>query len=145
MLKEFKQFAMKGNVVDMAIGVVIGGAFGKIVSSLVEDIMMPIFSLVLGKIDFANLFIALNGEHYNSLQAAKEAGAATLNYGVFINNIIQFLIISFSIFIAIRSINKFMSKEEVEEVASTKTCPYCKSSIAIEATRCSHCTSELEG
>lgn len=145
MLKEFKEFAVKGNVIDLAIGVIIGGAFGKIVTSLVNDMIMPVIGLLIGRVDFSNLFISLDGVDYPSLSAAQEAGAVTLNYGVFINTIIEFLIISFSIFIVIRQINRFKRKEEkVEQVPTTKKCPYCYTDIHIEATRCPNCTSALE-
>ncbi|GAA0727358.1 large conductance mechanosensitive channel protein MscL [Clostridium malenominatum] len=144
MLKDFKKFAMKGNVIDLAVGVVIGGAFGKIVSSLVSDIIMPVVGLALGKIDFSNLYINLTGGEYKSLAEAKAAGAATINYGIFLNNVIDFLIIAFSIFIVIRQFNRFNKKEEVPAAPTTKKCPYCCTDIAIEASRCPHCTSVLE-
>ncbi|MGG5460189.1 large-conductance mechanosensitive channel protein MscL [Clostridium sp. B9] len=147
MWKDFKAFAMKGNVIDMAVGVVIGGAFGKIVTSLVNDIIMPLVGLLLGKIDFSNLYINLSGKEYPSLQAAKAAGAATINYGLFLNNLINFLIIAFSIFIAIREVNRFknfaIKKNEEEVKVTEKDCPFCLSKIKIEATRCPHCTSIL--
>lgn|SRR5690554_3938710 len=146
MLKEFKDFAVKGNVIDLAIGVIIGGAFGKIVTSLVNDMIMPVIGLLIGKVDFTNLFISLDGVRYPTLSAAQEAGAATLNYGIFINTIIEFLIISFSIFIAIRQINRIKKKEEKveEKIPTTKSCPYCYTDIHIEATRCPNCTSLIE-
>ncbi len=146
MIKEFKEFAVKGNVIDLAIGVIIGGAFGKIVSSLVNDVIMPVIGLLIGKVDFTNLFISLDGTRYTSLSEAKEAGAATLNYGVFINTIIEFLIITFSIFIVIRQINRFKKKEEKveEKPPTTKKCPYCYTDIHIEASRCPNCTSTIE-
>lgn len=145
MIKEFKDFAVKGNVIDLAIGVIIGGAFGKIVTSLVNDMIMPLIGLLIGKVDFTNLFISLDGTVYPSLAAAQEAGAATVNYGVFINTIIEFLIISFSIFMVIRQLNKLKNKEEKkEEKPSTKECPYCHTNIHLEATRCPNCTSQLE-
>lgn len=144
MLKEFKEFAVKGNVVDLAVGVIIGGAFGKIVTALVNDMIMPIIGLLVGKVDFTNLFLSLDGTKYPSLAAAKEAGAATLNYGIFINTIIEFLIISFSIFIVIKQLNKFKKKEEKDETApTTKTCPYCYTEIHLNATRCPNCTSKI--
>lgn len=146
MWKDFKDFAMKGNVVDMAIGVIIGGAFGKIVTSLVSDLIMPLIGMLIGKVDFSNLFIALDGGDYASLKMAQDAGAATFNYGIFINTVIEFLIIAFSIFIVIRQIEKFTKKgEEAEELAepTTKECKYCLSEINISATRCPNCTSEL--
>lgn len=145
MLKEFKNFAMKGNVVDLAIGVVIGGAFGKIVTSLVNDVIMPLVSLVTGGMDFSNKFISLDGNTYLTLSEAQEAGAATLNYGLFLTTIIDFLIIAFSIFIVIKQLSKFKKKEVVEEkTPTTKTCPYCITEISIDAKRCPHCTSSLE-
>ncbi len=144
MFKEFKEFAMKGNVLDMAIGVIMGGAFGKIVSSLVEDVIMPIFGLIFGKIDFANLYIALDGQKYETLKLAEEAKAPLLKYGLFINNIVQFIIIAFSIFLMVKGINKLSKKtEEVKEVTD-KECPFCYSTINIHATRCPSCTSELD-
>lgn len=144
-MKEFKKFAMKGNVVDLAIGVIIGGAFGKIVTSLVNDIIMPVIGLLVGGADFTNWFISLDGNTYATLAAAQDAGAATLNYGLFINAVLDFLIIAFSIFIVIKQLNKFKKKEEkVEENPTTKDCIYCKTTIPIDAVRCPHCTSTLE-
>ena|SRR5919108_4445810 len=143
MLKEFKEFAMKGNVLDMAVGVIIGAAFGKIIASLVEDVIMPPIGLALGKVDFANLFINLSGQDYPSVATAKAAGAATLNYGIFFNNILNFLIIAFAIFLVIRQFNK-LKKPEPAPAPATKDCPYCFSAIAIKATRCAHCTAELK-
>lgn len=145
MWKEFKKFAMKGNVIDLAIGVVIGGAFGKIVSSLVNDIIMPLVGRLVGKVDFSNLYINLSGTHYSSLQEAKTAGAATINYGIFLNNVINFLIISFSIFLVIKQFTKvkeIAGKKEEEKITS-KTCPYCYTEIHVDATRCPNCTSVL--
>jgi large conductance mechanosensitive channel len=142
MLKEFKEFAIKGNVLDMAIGVIIGAAFGKIVASLVEDVIMPPIGLALGNVDFANLFINLSGD-YPSVAAAKAAGAPTLNYGMFFNHILNFLIVAFTIFLVIRQFNA-MKKPEPASAPATKECPYCLSAISIKATRCSHCTSELK-
>lgn len=148
MWKEFKEFAMKGNVVDLAIGVVIGGAFSKIVTSLVNDIIMPVIGSLIGKVDFSNLYINLSGKEFNSLSEAQAAGAATINYGLFLNNLINFLIISFSIFIVIRQINRLRDfttkKEEVEVKVTEKDCPYCLTKIDIKATRCPNCTSVLE-
>lgn len=142
MFKEFKEFAVKGNVVDLAIGVIIGGAFGKIVTSLVNDMIMPIIGGLIGNIDFSNFFISLDGTKYTTLKQAQEAGAATLNYGLFLNAIIEFLIISFSIFIVIRQINKF-KKEEAPAPVTTKKCEFCYTEIPLKATRCPHCTSIL--
>lgn len=142
MLKEFKEFINRGNVVDMAVGVIIGGAFGKIVSSLVEDVLMPVIGKLTGGGSVANLFVALDGNDYATMEAAQEAGAATLNYGAFIQSIIDFLIIAFVIFLFVKQINK-MKKDEPEAAPTTKKCPFCKTEIAIEATRCPNCTSEL--
>ena len=136
MLSEFKQFVMRGNVVDLAIAVIIGTAFGKIVASFVEDVLMPPIGLALGKVDFSNLFINLSGQDYPSVAVAKAAGAATLNYGIFLNHIINFLIIAFAIFLLIKQINRMPAP-------ATKDCPYCFSSIPLKATRCPHCTSDL--
>lgn len=149
MLKEFKEFAVKGNIMDLAIGVIIGGAFGKIVTSLVNDIIMPLIGLLLGKVDFTNLFLVLGevpeGQKLLTLEAAKESGVATLNYGLFINNIIDFLIVAFSMFLVMRQINRFTRKKEPEAVViETKQCKYCYSDIHKEATRCPHCTSEVD-
>ena len=144
MLKEFKKFAFKGNVVDLAVAVIIGAAFGAIVNSLVKDVIMPVIGLLFGKVDFTNLFIVLGEGRFDTLEAAKEAGASTLNYGLFINAVISFLIIAFSIFLIIWQITKFKKKEEVPApVPATKKCPYCMSEIDIEAKKCAHCTSDL--
>jgi large conductance mechanosensitive channel len=143
MLKEFKEFVMRGNVLDLAVAVVIGAAFGKIIASLVDDIIMPPIGLALGNVDFANLFVNLSGKDYPSVAAAKAAGAATLNYGIFFNTIFSFLIIAFVIFLLIRSYSK-MQKPKLAPAPTTKDCPYCLSPIPIKATRCAHCTSELK-
>lgn len=143
MWKEFKEFAMKGNVIDLAIGVVIGGAFGKIVSSLVDDIIMPLFGLLVGQRKFTNLFITLGNGHFNTIDEAKKAGVATLNYGLFLNNVLDFLIIAFSIFIVIKQINRISKKKE-EESPKEKECKYCYTKIHINATRCPNCTSNLD-
>lgn len=143
-LKEFREFAMRGNVIDLAIGVIIGGAFGKIVTSLVNDIIMPLIGLILGPVDFKERFIPLDGKTYATLAAAQEAAAPTLNYGNFINLIIDFIIVAFVIFLVIRWFNRMKSKQPQESAApTTKECPYCLSTIAIKATRCPNCTSEL--
>lgn len=142
MIKEFKEFISKGNVMDMAVGVIMGGAFGKIVSSLVNDLLMPLIGLILGGVDFSNLFIALDGGNYASLAAAEEAGAALFKYGAFIQNIIDFLIIAFCIFLMVKAFNK-TKKEEPAPAPTTKACPYCKSEIAIDAVKCPHCTADL--
>jgi large conductance mechanosensitive channel len=149
MFKEFKEFATKGNVVDMAVGIVVGAAFGAIVASFVADVIMPPIGLLLGKVDFSNLFAVLKSGAvpgpYASVAAAKQAGAVTLNYGAFINTIISFLIIAFAVFLVIRQINKLRAKPEAPAAApATKECPYCYSAIAIKATRCPFCTSTLK-
>lgn len=144
MLKEFKEFALRGNVLDMAVGIIIGAAFGKIVSSLVNDIIMPPIGLLLGNVDFSNLFVNLSGGRYESLAAAQEAGAATINYGVFFNTVIDFVIVAFAVFLLVRQVNRLQRKEEEEPAEpTTKDCPYCLSTVPIKATRCPHCTSEL--
>lgn len=140
MLSEFKKFAMRGNVMDMAVGIIIGGAFGKIVSSFVGDVLMPPIGRLLGNVDFSNLFINLSGGDYATLAAAKEAGAATLNYGAFINTVIDFLIIALAIFIMVKAMNRLMEKKpEAPAAPTTKNCPECLSEIPIKATRCAHC------
>ena len=143
MLKEFKEFAMRGNVIDLAVGVIIGAAFNKIVTSFVNDILMPPIGLLLGHIDFSNLFIDLSGNSHQTLSEAKEAGAPTLNYGLFINNVIDFLIVAFALFLLIRQINRLIRWKKEEKEADTKKCPYCLSTVPIKATRCAHCTSQL--
>ena len=148
---EFKNFAMRGNVIDMAVGIIIGAAFGKIVDSLVKDVIMPPIGLLLGKVDFTNLFLVLKEgatpAPYNSLSAAQEAGAVTMNLGVFVNAVISFLIVAFAVFILIKAINELQAKMDKKEaqvvVKTTKSCPFCCSEISINATRCPHCTSEL--
>jgi large conductance mechanosensitive channel len=143
MLKEFKEFAMRGNVLDMAIGIIIGAAFGRIITSLVNDVLMPPIGLLLGKVDFSSLYINLSGGSYPSVAAAKAAGAATISYGLFINAIIDFVIVAFVIFILIRQMNRLNRKTTEPAVPTAKDCPYCYTSIPINATRCPHCTSEL--
>jgi len=142
MLKEFKEFALKGNVVDLAIAVIIGGAFGKIVTSLVNDIIMPPFGMLLGGVNFSDLFISLNGQSYPSLAAATAAGAPTINYGVFLNNIISFLIIAWVLFLVVKGMNAFKQAPAPSE-PNTKACPHCAMEIPLKATRCPHCTSNL--
>jgi large conductance mechanosensitive channel len=149
-LKEFKEFAMRGNVVDMAVGIIIGGAFGTIVKSMVSDILMPPIGLLMGGVDFSNLFIVLKdgsgGGALNSLAEAQAAGAVTINYGVFLNGVISFLIVAFAVFMLIRGINQLKRKEEAPPAEpTTKDCQFCQLSIPIKATRCGHCTSELKG
>ena len=142
MLKEFKEFAMKGNVVDMAVGVIIGGAFGKIVSSLVSDVMMPPIGKLLGGVDFTGLFLNLSGAPQPSLAAAKAAGVPTLNYGVFLQSVFDFIIVAFAIFILVKQMNR-LKKPEPTAAPTTKNCPQCLSTIPIKATRCAHCTSNV--
>ncbi len=142
MVKEFKEFALKGNLVDMAVAFILGAAFGKIVTSLVENVLMPPIGLLLGKMDFSNMFVNLSGKPYESLAAAKAAGAATLNYGLFINAVIDFVIVAFVLFMVIRSFNKL--RREEAPVVDTKECPFCFTKAPLKATRCPACTSELE-
>jgi large conductance mechanosensitive channel len=142
MLKEFREFIMRGNVVDLAVGVIIGGAFGKIVSSLVSDVIMPPIGLLLNGVDFSNLFVSLTGEPFATLAEAQAAGAPTLNYGTFINSVIDFLIVGLVIFLLIRAINRLQRPAPAPD-AVTKECPYCFSTIALKATRCPNCTSQL--
>lgn len=145
MLKEFKEFAMRGNVLDMAIGIIIGAAFGKIVTSLVNDVVMPPIGLLLGRLDFSKLYVNLSGQPYASLAEAQKAGAATINYGLFINTVIDFVIVAFVIFLLIRQVNRFKRQPEAAPtVPTTRECPFCLSVIPIKATRCPHCTSELK-
>lgn len=141
MFKDFKEFAMRGNVIDLAVGIIIGAAFGKIVSSFVNDILMPVIGMFLGKMDLSNFFIVLSGGKYLTLAAAKAAGAVTLNYGLFINSIMDFIIVAFAIFLMIKQVNKL--KKPVETVIDKKECPYCYSKIDIRAKKCSNCISEL--
>jgi len=145
MLKEFKEFAMKGSVLDLAIGVIIGAAFGKIVTSFVNDVLMPPIGLLIGKVDFSNLFIDLSGQHHASVAEAKAAGAATLNYGLFINNVIDFIIVAFAIFLLVRQINRFDRRPVVAAAVTTRECPFCLSTIPLKASRCSQCTSQITG
>lgn len=140
MLKEFKEFAIHGSVIDMAVGIIIGGAFAKISTSLVNDILMPPIGLLLGEVDFSNLFVNLSRHDYSTLKAAEAAGAPTINYGAFINTTIDFLIVAFVMFLVVRQINRFKRQAAP---AKTKECPYCLSEIRLESTRCAHCTSEL--
>ena len=143
MLKEFKKFALRGNMIDLAVGMIIGSAFTGIVNSLVNDIIMPIVSIFTGKVDFTNWFVSLDGSHYATLEAAQAAGAATFNYGSFISNVINFIIMAFVVFMFVKLMYKLSHKEEAPAAPTTKKCPYCQSEISIEATRCPHCTSDL--
>lgn len=141
--KEFKAFIMRGNVLDLAVALIIGGAFNKIVSSLVNDILMPPIGLLLGRVDFSNLFINLSDQPYESLAQAQEAGAATINYGLFINTVIQFIIVAFAVFLVVHQVNR-MKKAKPPTTPTTKSCPHCFTTIPIKATRCPNCTSNLE-
>jgi len=150
MFKEFKEFAMRGNVLDMAVGIVIGGAFGLIVASFVTDVIMPPIGLLLGSIDFSNIFTVLKEGKtpgpYATVAAAKAAGAVTINWGVFINTVINFLIVAFAIFLMVKTVNKMRREQEAPPAEpTTKDCPYCLSAIPLKATRCPHCTSEIKG
>jgi large conductance mechanosensitive channel len=147
MLEEFKKFVMRGSVLDLAIGIVIGAAFGKIVTSFVNDILMPPIGLMLGNVDFSNLFMSLDGRSFASLAEAKAAGAPTINYGVFLNNIIDFLIIAFAIFLVVRWVNRLAESRKAPAAPAAPTekpCPFCATNIPIKAIRCPHCTSELK-
>ncbi len=141
MLKEFREFAMRGNVIDLAVGVIIGAAFGKIVTSLVNDIIMPPLGLILGRVDFSNLFLDLSGKSYASLAAAKAAGAPTVNYGVFVNNVLDFLIVAFAVFLLVRGVNRLYRAPP--PAPTTRPCPYCLSAVPLAATRCPACTSAI--
>ena len=143
MFKEFRDFAMRGNVIDLAVGLIIGAAFGKIVTSFVNDILMPPLGLLLGHVDFSNLFINLSAKHFDSLAEAKAAGAATLNYGLFINTVLDFLIVAFAVFLLVRQVNRLTKKPAPPPAPSTKECPFCATAIPPKATRCPNCTSEL--
>ncbi len=146
MWKEFKEFAVRGNVIDLAVGVIIGGAFGRIVTSLVNDIVMPPIGLLLGGVNFTDLFIALDGETYASLAAAQEAGAPTLNYGLFVNTVLNFLIVAFCVFVVVKQLNKLQKlreKPEPVKAHTTRTCDQCLSEIPIAAKRCKYCTSDV--
>ncbi len=148
MLKEFKEFVMRGNVVDMAVGIVIGAAFGAIVKSLVSDIIMPPVGILLGNVDFSNLFVIIKegsvAGPYSTVADAQKAGAVTVNYGLFVNSILSFLIVAFSVFLLVKNINDLRRKQEMPAAPDTRECPYCLSSVPIKATRCAHCTSELK-
>ena len=147
MFKEFKEFALRGNVIDMAVGVIVGGAFGTIVKSMVDDVIMPPIGLLVGGIDFSNFFAVLRqggtSGPYASLADAKKAGAVTMNYGVFVNDVISFLIVAFAVFMLVRSINTLHRKENAPATPATKVCPFCATAIPVKATRCPQCTSQL--
>lgn len=143
MFKEFKTFAMRGNVLDLAVGVIIGAAFGKVVGSLVDDILMPPIGRLVGRVDFSSLFVSLNGTHYDSLALAKAAGAPTVNYGLFLNTIINFLIVAFAVFLLVQQVNRWTKKPEPTKAVTTKECPQCAMTIPLAAKRCPQCTSQL--
>jgi large conductance mechanosensitive channel len=147
MFKEFKEFVMRGNVMDMAVGIIIGGAFGKIISSLVGDILMPPLGLVLGKVDFSNLFLDLSGAGHATLDAARKAGAPTINYGIFVNTVLDFVVVALAIFLMIRQVNRLRREEAPAPPPppSTKECPFCLTAVPLKAVRCPACTSELKG
>ena len=142
MIREFKEFVIKGNVLDMAVGIIIGASFGKVVTSFVSDVLMPPVGLLLGKVDFSNLFINLSGKSFESLADAKKAGAATLNYGLFLNTMIDFLIVGFAIFILVRQVNR-LKRQAPAAAPATRECPFCMTGIPVKAIRCPHCTSTL--
>jgi large conductance mechanosensitive channel len=143
MLKEFKQFAARGNVIDLAVGVIIGAAFGKVVTSLVSDVVMPPIGLIIGRVDFRNLYITLNGQQYASLAEAQKAGAPTINYGIFVNTIIEFLIVAFVVFLLVRQVNKWLPAPAPAE--PRRDCPFCATSIPVRARKCPFCTADLSG
>ncbi len=144
MLKEFREFAVKGNVVDLAVGLIIGAAFGKVVTSVVNDLLMPPIGLLVGRVDFTNLFVPLNGARYASLAEAKGAGAPTLNYGLFVNTLLEFVIVAFAVFLVVKQVNRLRREPAPAAVApATKACGYCQMTIPVAATRCPHCTSTL--
>jgi large conductance mechanosensitive channel len=143
MLKEFKEFAMRGNVLDMAVGIIIGAAFGKIVTSFVEDVMMPPLGRLIGPVDFSSRFISISTMHFDTIAAAKAAGVPTLNYGIFLNNVINFLIVAFAVFLLVRMVNRWTTKPAAPVAPTTKDCPQCAMSIPIQAKRCGHCTAQL--
>lgn len=147
MWKEFKAFMAKGNVVDLAVAFIMGAAFAKIVNSFVEDVLMPPLGLLLGRVDFTNLFISLSGAPFATLAAAKEAGAPTINYGMFINALVSFVIVAFALFLMVRSMSRMQRQKQVAEApkAETRECPFCYSAISLKAVRCPHCTSDLSG
>lgn len=143
--KEFKEFAMRGNVLDMAVGIVLGAAFGKIVTSFVEDILMPPLGLLIGKMDFSNLFVTLSGGTFRTLAEAKAAAAPTINYGVFVNHALNFIIVAFAIFLLVKQVNRLKREQAPVPAPAARECPHCLSSVALKATRCPFCTSSLAG
>lgn len=144
MWKEFKKFALRGNMLDLAVGVIIGGAFNSLVTSLVDNIIMPLISLVTGKVDFTNWFIALDGNHYDTLQMAQEEGVATVNFGMFLSGFLNFMIMAFVVFLIVKAMNRLFHGKEEPKAPTEKDCPFCQSKISVKATRCPHCTSILE-
>lgn len=146
MFKEFKEFAVKGSMIDLAVGIIIGAAFTGVVTSLVNDVLMPPIGLLVGKVDFSNLFLTLSGGHFQTVAEAKSGGAVTLNYGMFVNTLINFLIVAFAVFLLVKQVNAYKRKMEPKQapVPTTKECPYCKSQVHIDAVRCPNCTSELK-
>jgi large conductance mechanosensitive channel len=144
MLKDFRDFAMRGNIMDMAVGIVLGASFGGIVTSLVNDVLMPPIGLALGRVDFTNLFISLTGRHFETVAAAKTAGAATLNYGIFLNAVINFVIVAFAMFLLVRQVNKFRTPAPAPAAPALKSCAFCCSQIPLAAIRCPNCTSQLK-
>ena len=145
MLKEFREFAARGNVIDLAVGVIIGAAFGKIITSLVNDVIMPPIGMLIGRVDFKNLYVALDGQRYPSLAEAQKAGAVTINYGQFLNTILEFLVVAFVVFLMVRQLNRLKTPEPTAPAADARDCPFCISRIPITATRCPHCTSDVRG
>jgi len=143
MLKEFREFALRGSVLDMAIGIIIGAAFGKLVTLFVSEVLMPPVGLIIGKVDFSNLYINLSGKEYETLAAAKSAGAATINYGLFLNGVIDFIIVAFVVFLIVRYINRLKRPEPAPILPETKECRFCLSAVPVKAVRCPHCTSEI--
>ena len=143
MLKEFREFALRGSVLDMAIGIIIGAAFGKLVTLFVSEVLMPPVGLIIGKVDFSNLYINLSGKEYETLAAAKSSGAATINYGLFLNGVIDFIIVAFVVFLIVRYINRLKRPEPAPILPETKECRFCLSAVPVKAVRCPHCTSEI--
>ncbi len=143
-MDEFREFAVRGNMVDMAVGIIIGGAFGKIVTSFVNDVLMPPIGLLLGRVDFSNLYVSLSGRRYDSLAAAKLDGAATLNYGLFLNNVLDFMIVAAVVFLMVRQLNRLRSRPKAADLPTTRPCPYCLTAIPMGASRCSACTAEVQ-
>jgi large conductance mechanosensitive channel len=144
MFKGFKEFAMRGNVLDMAVGIIIGAAFGRIVSSLVDDVFMPPLGRLLGRVNFTDFFISLNGIHYDTLADAKKAAAPTINYGQFVNSVINFLIVAFAVYLLVQQVNRWSKKPEPAAAPTTKECPQCAMTIPVKAKKCPYCTAQIE-